>query len=62
MRLPVAHDAPQAARDRQTSAEFKQRYKMRVGIEGTLSRGVRGCGIRRSRYIGELKRTFTTIE
>jgi len=28
---------------------------MRAGIEGTLSRGVRRCGIRRSRYIGEAK-------
>ncbi len=55
MRLREAHEALQAARDRQTTEEFKQRYKMRAGIEGTLSRGVRSCGIRRSRYRGEAK-------
>jgi len=55
MRLHEAHEALQAARERQTSEEFKERYKMRAGIEGTLSRGVRSCGIRRSRYIGEAK-------
>jgi len=55
MRLREAHEALQAARERQTSEEFKQRYKMRAGIEGTLSRGVRSCGVRRSRYIGEAK-------
>ena len=30
-------------------------YARRAGIEGTLSRGVRTCGLRRTRYIGEAK-------
>ncbi len=55
LRLREAHEALQAARERQTTEAFKERYKMRAGIEGTLSRGVRRCGIRRSRYIGEAK-------
>ncbi len=55
MRLREEHEALQAARERQTTEAFKERYKMRAGIEGTLSRGVRRCGIRRSRYVGEAK-------
>lgn len=30
-------------------------YKRRTGIEGMISQGVRTCGLRRSRYIGEAK-------
>jgi transposase len=35
--------------------EWKERYQVRAGIEGTLSQGVRAFGMRRSRYIGLLK-------
>lgn len=55
LRLREAHEALQAARERQTTEAFKERYKMRAGIEGSLSQGVRTCGIRRSRYIGQAK-------
>ncbi len=55
MRLREAHEALQAARERQTTDAFKERYKMRAGIEGSLSQGVRRCDMRRSRYIGEAK-------
>ena len=34
---------------------WKERYRVRAGIEGTLSQGVRAFGIRRSRYIGLAK-------
>ena len=34
---------------------YKERYKRRAGIEGTLSQGVRGFGMRRSRYRGLAK-------
>jgi transposase len=34
---------------------WKQRYRVRAGIEGTLSQGVRAFGMRRSRYIGLAK-------
>lgn len=50
-----AFEAIQAARARQQTEEFKTQYAQRAGMEGTLSRGVRACGLRRSRYIGEAK-------
>ena len=37
------------------SLEGKERYKRRAGIEGTLSQGVRGFGMRRTRYRGLAK-------
>jgi transposase len=36
-------------------AAWKQRYRVRAGIEGTLSQGARAFGVRRSRYIGLAK-------
>ena len=33
----------------------KEKYKKRAGVEGTMSQGVRVCGMRRSRYIGLAK-------
>ena len=47
--------ALQAGRKRESTDEYATEYKKRAGIEGTLSQGVRGCGLRRSRYIGEAK-------
>lgn len=47
--------ALQAARQRETTDEYATEYKKRAGIEGTISQGVRVCGLRRSRYIGEAK-------
>jgi transposase len=49
------YEALQAARLRETSEEYRCEYKRRAGIEGTISQGVRACGLRRSRYIGEAK-------
>ncbi|HEU0002497.1 MAG TPA: IS1182 family transposase [Ktedonobacteraceae bacterium] len=49
------HEAIQAARQRQTTQEFKERYAIRAGIEGTISQGVRAFDLRRSRYIGLAK-------
>ncbi len=40
------------ARQREETAEFKDAYRHRAGIEGTHSQGVRTMGLRRSRYIG----------
>ena len=34
---------------------WKRRYRVRAGIESTLSQGVRAFGMRRSRYIGLAK-------
>ena len=47
--------ALQAARSRESSEEYRAEYNRRAGIEGTISQGVRSCGLRRSRYIGEAK-------
>jgi transposase len=55
VRTQVYHEALQAARHRQTTAEFKEQYALRAGIEGTLSQGVRAFDLRRSRYIGLAK-------
>ena len=49
------YEALQAARQRQQTAEFKERYKTRAGVEGTLSQGVRAFALRRTRYIGLAK-------
>jgi transposase len=49
------YEALQAARSREASEEYRSEYNRRAGIEGTISQGVRACGLRRSRYIGEAK-------
>src|SRR5262245_61044028 len=49
------HEALQAARRRQETAEWKAEYARRAGIEGTVSEGVRGFGLRRCRYVGLAK-------
>jgi len=49
------HEALQAARQRQTTDEFKATYALRAGIEGTISQGVRVGDLRRSRYLGLAK-------
>jgi len=49
------YEALHAARSREASEEYRSDYKRRAGIEGTISQGVRSCGLRRSRYIGEAK-------
>ena len=49
------YDALQAARARQHTDDFKEQYKQRAGVEGTLSQGVRAQDLRRSRYRGLAK-------
>jgi transposase len=49
------YEALNAARDRMHDPAWKERYRIRAGIEGTLSQGVRAFGLRRSRYIGQAK-------
>lgn len=49
------HEAIQAARKRQTTQEFKERYAKRSGIEGTISQGVRAFDLRSCRYLGMAK-------
>jgi len=50
------HDeALQQARSRIASEAGRQEYQKRAGVEGTLSQGVRDCGLRRCRYVGLAK-------
>jgi transposase len=49
------HEALQAARARQKTEAFKEQYRARAGIEGTISQGVRGMDLRRARYRGLVK-------
>ena len=54
-RAKTDHETLQRLRRVQTTPEWKRRYERRAGIEGTISQGTRGFGLRRSRYIGEAK-------
>jgi hypothetical protein len=49
------YEALQAARSREASEEYRAENSRRAEIEGTISEGVRACGLRRSRYIGRAK-------
>jgi transposase len=55
LRPRALHEALQAARQRQETAAWKAEYARRAGIEGTVSQGVRGFGLRRCRYVGLAK-------
>ena len=55
LRPRARHEALQAARRQQETAEWKAEYALRAGIEGTISEGVRGFGLRRCRYVGFAK-------
>ena len=49
------YEALRKARERERTADFQAQYARRAGIEGTVSRAVRTCDLRRSRYIGLTK-------
>jgi len=56
------HAALQAARERQQTADFKERYRQhRGGVEGCLSALVRGQGIRVHRYVGRAKNNLRAL-
>ena len=50
-----AHEALQQARLCQQTEAFRQEYKRRAGIEGTISQAVRAFGLRQARYLGLAK-------
>jgi transposase len=50
--IQADYEALDRARARQKTAEFKQEYSWRSGIEGTISQGIRGFNLRKCRYIG----------
>ena len=49
------YEALNTARERMHDPAWKASYRVRAGIEGTLSQGVRAFGMRRSRYVGLAK-------
>jgi transposase len=55
VRRKEQYQALKAARERETTPEFKKEYAKRAGIEGTISQGVRAFGLRRSRYSGHAR-------
>src|SRR4029079_10809553 len=60
--LPQAQQqALQAARDRQQSEKFGALYRLRAGIEGTISQGSRIADLHRTRYRGVAKTSLLHI-
>ncbi|NMG56037.1 IS1182 family transposase [Aromatoleum aromaticum] len=55
------YEALNAARERMHDLEWQKQYRVRAGVEGTLSQGVRAFGMRRSRYIGQAKTALQQI-
>lgn len=55
LRADAPYQALQAARARDSQADWPLLYNQRAGIEGTLSQGVQAFGLRRSRYMGLAK-------
>jgi transposase len=61
VRPQAQHEALQAARARQKTEAFAQLYRVRAGIEGTLSQGIRGFELRQTRYRGLAKTRLQQI-
>ena len=55
LRPELQYKALHRAREREQTAEYGMEYARRAGIEGTISQGTRGFGLRRVRYIGQAK-------
>ena len=55
------YEALNAARARMHDAAWKKRYRIRAGVEGTLSQGVHAFEMRRSRYIGLAKTSLQHV-
>ncbi|MFH9125376.1 IS1182 family transposase [Streptomyces globisporus] len=49
------YDTLRQTRVLQQTDEWKERYKIRAGVEGTIAQGVQRCDMRRSRYHGLTK-------
>jgi transposase len=52
LRPKERHEALQSARQREQTDDFKETYRKRAGVEGTISESVRDQGLRRARYVG----------
>ncbi len=55
VRRQATYEALRAARQREKTLAFAKLYACRSGVEGTISQGVRTCGMRRTRYRGFAK-------
>jgi transposase len=55
------YEALNAARERMSDPAWQERYRVRAGVEGTISQGVRAFGMRRSRYIGLAKTALQQV-
>jgi len=55
LRPREVHEAVAAARAGQASQQWKDRYKIRAGVEGTMRQATHVTGIRRARYLGLAK-------
>ncbi len=55
LRPQAQHEAIRRIRTLATTDEFKQKYRKRLGIDGTISQAVRAFEARRTRYIGLAK-------
>jgi transposase len=55
VRADAAYHALRQARERVGTRAFAAEYHRRAGIEGTISRGLRRCGLRQTRSIGLAK-------
>src|SRR5262245_23135602 len=54
-RMTVRRVTPKSIQPREKTSVYRTEYRKRAGIEGTLSQGIRGYGLRRCRYLGEAK-------
>ncbi len=65
LRPQAAHEALQARRQEEQTPAFRQASAPRAGIEGTLSQGIRGMGLRRAKYDGlpktQLQHVLTAV-
>lgn len=52
VRIRPDHDRIKVIRQQQNTDEWKERYKLRSGIEGTISQSLRVTDLRQARYIG----------
>ncbi len=55
LRPRAQHEALQRARTEQTTDAFAEKYRPRIGIEGTISQAVRAFELRKTRYLGLAK-------
>jgi transposase len=55
------YEALNKARQRMHEPAWKKKYRVRAGVEGTLSQGVRAFGMRRSRYVGLAKTALQQV-